>query len=296
MYRYRDMSTQSRRSFLTRAAALASAARISFAKAPLTSANLGVQLYTVRNVIEKDPAATLKAIQDIGYKEVEATYGNLDKIWSALQATALKPISLHVDNTIYSGADEAEFDSSKLDQVKQRGFEYVVIPSLQIAQGGASGVKRIAERMNKLGEQAKSKDLTLCYHNHAHDFQPIDGTPALQLLLEQTDKDKVFLEMDIFWVSVAGHNPVTALKAHSGRVPLLHLKDKAAGVPVQYSEKVPKDAFKEVGSGSIDIPAALKAADSAGVRHYFVEQDQTPGDPIESLRKSYTYLSARFKG
>ncbi len=288
------MPAQSRRAFLAQSSALLSAARLSFARPPLTADNLGVQLYTVRNVIEADPAATLKAIQDIGYREVEATAANLDKIWPALQETKLKAVSLHIDKSFFNG-DESEFVPSALDQVKQRGFQYIVIPSLQIAEGGADGVKRTAERMNKQGEEAKSKGLTLCYHNHAHDFQPIDGKPALQMLLEETDKNLVFLEMDIFWVSVAGHDPVAALKAHSGRVPLIHLKDKLAGVPVQYGERVPKTAFKEVGSGSIDIPAVLKAADSAGVRRYFVEQDQTPGDPIESLRKSYEYLSSHFK-
>jgi sugar phosphate isomerase/epimerase len=288
------MSKHSRRSFLVRTAALVPVARLGFGD-PLKASNLGVQLYTVRNVIDKDPAATLRAIQEIGYQELEATYDKLDEIWPALKQTTLKPVSLHINKNLYT-ADESQFDASKLDQVKQQGFEYMVVPSLQLAEGGADGVKRTAEKMNRLGEQAKSKGMKLCYHNHAHDFQPVDGTPALRMLLEETEKDLVFLEMDIFWVSVAGHDPVAALKAHSGRVPLLHLKDKAAGVPVQFNEKVPKDAFKEVGSGSIDIPAVLKAADAAGVRSYFVEQDQTPGDPIASLRKSYQFLSSHFEG
>jgi sugar phosphate isomerase/epimerase len=115
------------------------------------------------------------------------------------------------------------------------------------------------------------------------------------MLLEETDPKLVMLEMDIFWVSVAGHDPVQALNTHKGRVPLLHLKDKATGTPVQFNENVPKTAFKEVGSGSIDIPAVLEAADAAGVRNYFVEQDQTTGDPIISLRKSFEYLKSQFK-
>jgi sugar phosphate isomerase/epimerase len=90
-------------------------------------------------------------------------------------------------------------------------------------------------------------------------------------------------------------NPVDVLKKYSGRVPLVHLKDKAKGVPVQYSEKVPPTAFKSIGSGSIDIPAVLSAAAASGVRHYFVEQDETPGDPIVSLKKSYEYLEKQFK-
>ncbi len=283
----------SRRRFLTQTAALFSGARAAFAKAPLESSNLGAELYTVRDIVTKNPAEVLEAIQKIGYTEVEATYATLDQIWSALEQTRLKPVSVHVDSKIFTG-DQGALDTA-LGNLKQRGFEYVVLPFYQTAQGGADGVKRAADVMNHAAEHAKSKGLIFCYHNHAHDFQPIDGTPALELLMNETQKDLVFLEMDIFWVSVAGHNPVDLLNRYSGRVPLLHLKDKARGVPVQYNEKVPPSAFKEVGGGTLNIPAVLSAANAAGVRHYFVEQDHTPGDPIASLRQSYQYLSSKFK-
>ena len=81
------------------------------------------------------------------------------------------------------------------------------------------------------------------------------------------------------------------LKEWKGRVALLHLKDKGKDQPVQYTEQVDRSAFKEVGSGSLDFAGLLKAAPAAGVKHYFVEQDQTPGDPLESLKKSFEYLS-----
>ena len=97
--------------------------------------------------------------------------------------------------------------------------------------------------------------------------------------------------MDVFWVSVAGHDPLEMLKEWKGRVALLHLKDKDKETPVQYTESVPKTAFKEVGSGSLNFPALLKPP-GLGVKHYFVEQDQTPGDPLDSLRKSFQYLQS----
>ncbi len=282
----------SRRELVARATALLTAGRAAFAMEKLEASNLGVQLYTVRNVIVANPAATLKAIQDIGYTQIEATYDNLNQIWAALQDTKLKPVSIHVDPAIFEeGGGPLD---TVLKDVKQHGFEYVVVPSLPTAKGGADSIKRLAEMLNKAGEQAKKRRLTLCYHNHAHDFQPIDGTPALEMLLSETRPELLSLEMDIFWVSVAGQDPVAMLKKHAGRVPLVHLKDKTAGMAQQYNEEVPKSAFKEVGSGSIDIPAVLKAADAAGVKHYFVEQDQTPGDPIASLRQSYKYLSGLF--
>ena len=95
----------------------------------------------------------------------------------------------------------------------------------------------------------------------------------------------------MFWVGITGADPVDLLTQYKGRVALVHLKDTAKGAPHATDEsKVPAATFQEVGSGSLDFPAILKAADAAGVEHYFVEQDHTPGDPIASLRKSYDYL------
>jgi sugar phosphate isomerase/epimerase len=288
------MLAPSRRSFIARTAALFSAARASFARDPLTRSNLGVQLYTVRDVIGKDPAAVLKAIETIGYEEVEATYANLDQIWSALKETKLKPVSVHVDTAIFM-AGGSKLDSA-LSDVKQRGFTYAVLPYIAPAQrGGADVFKRLAETLNRAGERAKANGLELCYHNHAFEFQPLGESTGLELLMSATQKSLVSLELDVFWASVAGHDPVTLLKTYAGRIALVHLKDKAQGTPVQFNENVAHSAFKEVGSGSIDIPAVLSAANSAGVKHYFVEQDQTPGDPLASLRQSYQYLSRRFK-
>jgi len=284
------MSRISRRSFVTQTAALLPASQMLFAREPLTRNDLGVQLYTVRKVIGKDPLATLEAIQKIGYTEVEATAGNLDEIWPALEKTNLKAVSIHLEHSEPGGAMD-----SALAGYKQKGFQYAVVPYLETTKGGADGVKRIAEMLSKIGESAKKNGLTLCYHNHAHDFTPMGGSTPIDMIMLETQPELLQLELDIFWASVAGLNPVDVLKKYSGRVPLVHLKDKAKGVPVQYNEKVPSTAFRAVGSGSIDIPAVLSAAAAAGTRHYFVEQDETPGDPIASLRKSYTYLEKQFK-
>ncbi len=289
------MSRLSRRTFLARTAALASVAKVGFAKNPLKQRNLGVQLYSVRNIISKDPAAVLKSIQDIGYTEVEATYANLLEIWPALKQTSLKPISVHIDFAIFKqGGDH--LDSTFAD-VKQRGFEYAVFPYVPTEdRGGMDVFKRQAAMLNNSGKRAKAHGLKLCYHNHAFEYAALNGgTTGLEVLMNETSKDLVSLELDIFWASVAGHDPVALLKTYAGRIPLLHLKDKARGFATQYNETVPPETFKEIGNGSIDIPAVLSAADAAGVRHYFVEQDQTPGDPITSLRQSYTYLSSHFK-
>ncbi len=288
------MSRTSRRMFVAQSAALLPLARALFGYESLRASNLGVQLYTVRNVIGKDPAATLQAIQKIGYTEIEAIYASLDEIWPALKETSLQPVSVHIDEAMFvKGGSDLD---SALANAKERGFQYAVVPYIPVDQrGGADMFKRLADTLNKSGEKAKADGLHLCYHNHAFEFKPLDGKTGLEMLMSETQKDLVSLELDIFWASVAGHNPVDVLKTYSGRVRLLHLKDKSrAFTQTQFNENVPKDTFKEDGSGSVDIPAALAAANTAGVEHYFVEQDQTPGDPIASLQKSFNYLKTQF--
>jgi sugar phosphate isomerase/epimerase len=278
----------SRRGFLQAGSAAALLANTASAKQLKT---VGVQLYTVRTILPKKPEETLKAIEAIGYKEVEATYDNLDKIWPALQATKMKPVSIHLnESTIMKGTDD---DISRaVDKVKQHGFSYAVFPWVNPPdRGGLDKMKALAEKLNKTGEKCRAAGLTFCYHNHAFEFEPMEGTTGFQVMMDRLDKNLCGFEMDCFWVSVAGHDPVELLKKLSGRVPLLHLKDKAPGTPVMFKESVDRGAFKEVGSGVIDWPAVLRAAAAGGVQHYFVEQDQTPGDPVESLRQSFGYLS-----
>jgi sugar phosphate isomerase/epimerase len=283
------MTKLGRRDFLQRSAGLLPLAALT-AKAAETHhlKNIGVQLYTVRDIIMKDPGLTLSQIQEEDYTEVEAIYTTLHAIWAPLQQTKLKPVSVHMDYEFFGDVGKM---SKAIDQAKTWGFQYVVFPYLPPkARGGADAIKSLADKLNKAGAQAKKAGIRLCYHNHAFEFQPMNGTTPLELLLNSTDKNLVSLELDVFWASVAGHDPAQLIREHSDRIALVHLKDKAKGIPVQYNENVPKDAFKEVGKGTIDFRAVLRAATDAGVQHYFVEQDQTPGNPLDSLKISSQYL------
>jgi sugar phosphate isomerase/epimerase len=278
----------SRRDFL-QATSLVAALGASGRAAQLKT--MGVQLYTVRSVLPQKPQDTLNAIRAIGYQEVEATYAGLDALWPVLEASGLRPVSIHLDSkSVTQGKPE---DLSPIfDQLKKRGFEYAVFPYLpETERGGIDVIQAIAEKLNRAGEKCRAAGMSFCYHNHAFEFATEKGATLFQVMLDHTDRKLVAFELDVFWVSVAGLDPAEMVQKLAGRVPLLHLKDKAEGTAVMYKEAVPPAAFKEVGSGVLDWPKVLRAAAAAKVAHYFVEQDQTPGDPVESLRQSYGYLS-----
>jgi len=252
--------------------------------------SIGVQLYTVRSVLPQKPADTLQAIRAIGYQEIEATLGGFDKIWPAVQASGLKPVSMHLDHKqVLRGGDEL---SRTIDSLKQYGFQYAVHPYVAAEdRGGPDVMKKLGETLNQLGEKCRAAGLQCAYHNHAFEFASTDGKTLFQVLAESTDPKLVGFEVDVFWVSVSGNDPVEFIRKNASRIKLVHLKDKAQGTDQRFNESVPRTAFKEVGSGVLDWPAILRASWSAGVRHYFVEQDQTPGDPLDSLRQSYQFLS-----
>jgi sugar phosphate isomerase/epimerase len=278
----------SRREFL-QATSLAAALGAAGRAAQLRT--LGVQLYTVRTVLPEKPEETLKAIRAIGYEEVEATYAGLDTLWPVLQASGLKPVSIHLESKLVTQGNIDDL-SPIFDKLKQRGFQYAVFPYLpEPERGGIDVIKGISEKFNRAGEKCRAAGMSFCYHNHAFEFATEKGATLFQVMLDNTDKKLVAYEVDVFWVSVAGLDPVEMIQKLSDRVLLLHLKDKAEGTPVMYKESVPRTAFKEVGNGVVDWAKVLRAAAAAKVAHYFVEQDQTPGDPVDSLRQSFGYLS-----
>jgi sugar phosphate isomerase/epimerase len=213
----------------------------------------------------------------------------VDKIWSALKETSIKPVSMHINTSYFT--TEKEKLAPTLEDAKKRGFQYVVCPYIAPKdRGGVDVIKKLGDTLNEAGEKCNAIGLHLCYHNHAFEFEPAGEGDLLDVLMKTTDPKLVGLELDIMWAQVAGVNPVTVLQKFKGRVPLMHLKNVAEGTEKRYNEGIPRTSFREVGKGVIDVASVLKAAGPAGVKHYFVEQDQTPGDPIASLRESFEYL------
>jgi len=269
---------------------------------------LGAELYTVRNVLPTAADQTLKSIAAIGYREVEPDRATLLRIAPMLKQYGLKPVACHIETPLITGVwkpwveraaerktpylSEGATLQQAMDEVKKLGVEYIVMPYLVPQERGDSDYyKELADKMNHAGYKARAAGLRFCYHNHAFEFRGERGQRPIDILLERLDRKTVGIELDVFWVSVGGNDPAALLKQLAGRVPLVHLKDKAKDAPVMYEEaKVTAQTFKEVGSGSLDFAVILTTAAAAGAKHYFVEQDQTPGDPVASLKQSYDYL------
>jgi sugar phosphate isomerase/epimerase len=177
-----------------------------------------------------------------------------------------------------------------LDKAKQAGLSHLVIPFLMPeTRKSTDDYRRLAERCSRAAVTAKAAGIQLAYHNHAFEFQPLDGgKTGYEVFIAEFAPEMMF-EMDVFWVKAGGVEPVDLLRKLKGRVSQLHLKDLKAGIPLPEFGKLPDDAFQELGDGIIAMEPILKAAASAGVAHCHVEQDQSP-DPVASIGQSIRYL------
>ena len=279
----------SRREWLALAAAGVAAGRDAFAQQQ--DRRWGVQLYTVRGLLAKDPATTLQRVAAIGYKELEILQPTLDVVAPLAQRLGLTIVSAHLDAQTAAGNGLTAF----IEKAKPLGLKYAVVPFIAPADrpSDRSGFERLGERLARMADESRKAGLELAYHNHAFEFgADASGTRWLDLLMSSTTAAGMKLQLDVFWASITGADPVAIIKQYSGRIASLHLKDKKRDAPNVFSEAaVARDTFVEVGSGALEFPAILAAARAAGVTHYFVEQDATPGDPVDSLKKSFGYLS-----
>jgi sugar phosphate isomerase/epimerase len=241
---------------------------------------IGVQLYTVRTEMQRDVEATLARVAEIGYRDVEFA-GYFDhtpaQIAALLQRHSLASPSTHI------GLDQMRDDWERvLNDAAEIGHEYVTIPSVAPEdRGTVDDWKRVAALFNERAAQARAAGLRFAYHNHDFEFAGIDGIVPFDVLLADTDPALVDFELDIYWITRAGFDPLDYFTRFPGRFRMTHLKDSAGP---------PDHDMTDVGSGSIDFARIIAAANDAGVRHHFVEHDE-PADPISSIRSSYQYLA-----
>lgn len=250
----------------------------------------GMTLYTVRNEMGKDPKATLKEVADLGYKYIEAVDYKDGKFYgmapaefkSYLKSLGLKPISVHMGSMTLDNADKLVAD------VKAAGFKFFIAPVPPMGMfkfdpktrklGMEGSMEQLAEILNTIAHKAKDAGLEFLYHNHDFEFQANkDGVVPIDYLLEKLDPKYVNFQMDLYWVTKAGADPVAYFQKYPGRFKIWHVKDMDG-----------QGRFAPVGQGKIDFARILANKKLSGMKYYIVEQDMVFDgmQPLEALKIS----------
>jgi sugar phosphate isomerase/epimerase len=302
------MQAYSRRKFIGTAALVVGAACVGGGEMMASPFGLpiGLQLYSVREMLAKDYEGTLKQIAALGYTEVEAAgfYGRTpEQVSAAMQAAGLRCVSAHYPYM------ELSHDLEKTIAFnKQIGVEYIICsfpgikdPSRLTEKSYQAMIRAFtmedyrwnAEQFNKIGEQVKAAGLKFGYHNHTMEFQADKtqgGAVPLDEMIRLTDPKLVTFELDCGWVMVGGANPVTYLKRYPTRISMLHVKDfKTSPDPAAASMLNPPEAA-ELGHGTVDYRPVFAAASRANIKHYFVEQEAFDKPPLEALKIDAEYM------
>jgi sugar phosphate isomerase/epimerase len=250
---------------------------------------IGMQLYTVRELMKADFEGTLGKVAAIGYNEVEFA-GYFDHppkdVRAMLDKLKLTSPSEHVAYEVVQNKWQETLDAAHIV-----GQKFIVCPSIDESQRKVTaGWKKAAEVFNRAGEASKKAGIQFAYHNHTWEFEPLTdggGKLAYDILLSDTDPKLVKMEMDLCWITIAGQDPLTYFNRYPERFPLVHVKDWTKGADGKMGEK--DGHMADVGSGAIDWKRLFAQSKKAGMEHYFVEHDE-PASPLDSLRKSYQYL------
>jgi sugar phosphate isomerase/epimerase len=264
------------------------------------SFGIGLQLYTIRDFMGKDAPGSLKKVSDIGFKHLElASYGDgkfygyaPEEFKKLVNDLGMDIISSHA-GVNPKGVTDDEVKKMAEDHAKV-GAKYCMQPYIDDKdRGSIAGYQKMVADWNRVGKIMKANGIQFGYHNHNFEFGPVEGkVPYFDVFLAEMDKDLITMELDLFWATKAGQNPVELFKKYPGRFQLFHMKD-------MYTKEAPffKTASKDfapVGDGVINFKEILAAKDIAGMKYMFVEQDQTKdGKPFDAIKESITNLTTK---
>lgn len=277
--------------------AAAGAGGLGAAGSPHHIDRIGLQLYTVRDLLRQDFDGTLAKVAQVGYKEVEFA-GYFDhtpqQVRAALDKNGLSSPSAHLPyETIENKLPEA------LDTAHTIGQSFIVCPWIDTGQRNPDGWKRATALFNRAGETCQKAGIQFAYHNHAFEFEPAEGLGGkvpYEFLLAETDPKLVKMEMDLCWMTVAGADPAKYFGQYPGRFPLVHVKDwkEDSSAAKDYDGAVGphsrKGQIMDVGQGEVPFKRIFAQSQKAGIQHYIVENDE-PKSPYDDLRTCYQYLA-----
>ena len=240
-------------------------------------APLGLQLYTVRELMAEDVAATLELVAGIGYREVEfAGYFDVRpaEMQTYLSNAGMTAPSAHI------GYEEFAADvGAVIELASAMGHRFVVVPAVPDGERATlDHYRRHAENFNRWAEACVAAGLRFAYHNHAFEFEETEGQVPYDLLLSETDPQKVEMELDLAWARAGNADPLAYFDAWPGRFPLAHIKDLD-----------PSGNEADIGSGDVAFARVFARAEQAGLEHGFIERDH-PADVRASIRNNYVSI------
>ena len=249
----------------------------------------GLQLYSLRDDLPKDPKGVLKQVASFGYKQVESFEGKQGMFWGMTN----KEFKTYMDElgmTIVSSHCNMNTDfETKAAQAGEIGMKYLICPYLG-PQKSIDDYKKAAEKFNACGDICKKNGLRFAYHNHGYSFNAIDGVLPQDVMMQNTDATLVDFQMDIYWVVTAGADPIAWINKYPGRFKLCHIKDRKKGADAKDT-----DASTDVGTGGIDFKKILKTASGKGMQYYIVEQERYDNStPLKSAAVDAAYMK-KFK-
>jgi sugar phosphate isomerase/epimerase len=275
-----------RREFVVSSAAALSCLADGKLFAAPSSRAIGLQIYTVREQAEKNLPAVLGALRKIGYREIEL-------YWDLYSRPAIELKKMLADEGLTAPSGHLDYDrlDGKLEYARDLGLHYVICPMLPKSMWNSlDDFKRAADQFNVWGEKAKAQGMRFGFHNHNYEFRRFGETTGFDTLVARTDAKLVRFEMDCYWITEAGRDPVKMLNDLGTRIRLLHIKDRKPGFSISQDLGPAAEHFTEVGTGTIDWKSVIGAANENGVEHFFIEQDTMEKPPFESLEISYRNL------
>src|SRR5215212_12110342 len=247
--------------------------------------NFGLQLYTLRDELPKDPKGILTQVASFGYKQIESYEGPKGFFWG-MKNTEFKKLMDDLGMTLVSSHVDINKDfERKAAEAAEIGMKYLICPHLG-AQKKIDDFKKFAETFNQRGEVCKKNGIRFAYHNHDYSFVPLEGQLPQDVMMQLTNKDTVDFEMDIYWVVTAGHDPIQWFEKYPDRFKLGHIKDrKKNAAPSDH------DASVIVGTGQIDFPKILKEAARKGMTYYIIEQEAYENTtPLAAAKADAEYM------
>ncbi len=245
---------------------------------PAQNKKIGLQLYSLRDVIGNDVKGILEKVAKFGYKELEAYSYNEGKIFGMNYkefTEYAKSLGMKVTSGHYGLSALANGWERAVSDAKESGQEYMVIAYL--TNDERKDYKGVCEALNKAGEVCNKYGIRLNYHNHDFEFEQYEGQVAYHLMLKELDPKLVGMEMDLYWMYVANQNPLDYFIKYPGRFEQWHVKDM---------DKIDSKKQVDVGTGRIDFPSIFAKAKLSGMKHFYVEQEAYPVSSIESVEKS----------